>query len=305
MRPTHVAVIINPLSGAGDDVDGAARERAAIARATLASCGVEGEVAVSEWAGHALQLAHRFKDAGVPLILAWGGDGTINEVGSVLALSETALGIVRAGTGNGLARALKIPSDAVAAIAQALDAPERRIDVGQLGERYFFNVAGFGLDARVAHRFNSRPVGHRSFRAYLSAAIVERFTSYPLDYSVEVDGRMHRIRAWVITIANSSEYGSGAVIAPTARVDDGFLDLVAVEPLWLGADIRRALGLMRGVGPGYGVKDWRFREVTVGSDAAMWMHVDGEAFQHSGPVRVRVLPGSLKVRIAGSSVDND
>src|SRR5262249_1233603 len=152
----------------------------------------------------------------------------INEVASALVGTGAALGIVPAGSGNGLARELGISRRPPSAIADALHARPRAIDVGDVEGRYFVNTAGIGFDAHVASPFPT--ARRRGFLGY--AAIPARaLTSYvPLRYRVSAPGTPELdVRAVLLTIANSAQFGNGALIAPGARVDDGELDLVVFE----------------------------------------------------------------------------
>ena len=153
-----IAIIINPISG-GVRPD-AARARAELASAIVDRHGDPAEVFVTERAGHARELTRAAVARGARLVMAWGGDGTINEVASTLAFGEIPLGIVPAGSGNGLARQLGISRQPADAIRQAIAAEPRRIDVGELGDRLFVNAAGVGFDAArrpALQRIGERP----------------------------------------------------------------------------------------------------------------------------------------------------
>ena len=153
----HTAVIINPIAGAHRHT---ARARAELARHLLARHAVQAEVFVTERVGHAFELAEGLVQRAVSLVIAWGGDGTINEVGSALAFHDVSLGIIPAGSGNGLARELSIDQRPERAIASALAGGDRRIDAGELSGRLFFNVdrqdplASFKDDDFVALRLS-------------------------------------------------------------------------------------------------------------------------------------------------------
>jgi diacylglycerol kinase family enzyme len=161
--PASVAVVINPISGTGGNID-VARARAGQAAQLLATRGADpSNVFITERPGHARELALAATARGISTIVAWGGDGTMNEIGSAIAFTETALALVPSGSGNGLARELRIPFDATAALDLAFSGRDRTIDAGQIEERLFFNVAGVGLDARVAHRFAADGLEKRGF----------------------------------------------------------------------------------------------------------------------------------------------
>src|SRR5262249_34444566 len=148
-----IAIIINPIAGgARPEV---ARMRAELAVAVIEQHGETADVVVTERAGHARWLAKAAVNRGARLVIAWGGDGTINEVASALAFGEIPIGIIAAGSGNGLATDLGIDRHAERAITDAMHATPRPIDLGELDGRLFANVAGVGLDAHVASRFNT------------------------------------------------------------------------------------------------------------------------------------------------------
>ena len=161
----RVVVIINPVSGTGGRGHAGA-DRRALATRLLRDAGVDADVRLSERPGHACDLARAAASDRVPLVCAWGGDGTINEVGRALAFGPSSLGIVPAGSGNGLARELGIPSDPAAALALAIGAADWPIDAGEIGGRLFFNVAGIGLDAHIAARFPVHAGGPRGMLRY-------------------------------------------------------------------------------------------------------------------------------------------
>src|SRR5581483_6976971 len=147
-----VAIIINPISGGARP--NAAQRRARAAIDAVERHGDRPEVFVTERPGHARELARAALARGVRLVIAWGGDGTINEVASALVFGEIPLGIVPAGSGNGLARELGVQTRPERAIASALASAPRPIDVGEVSGRFFVNIAGVGFDAEVAARFN-------------------------------------------------------------------------------------------------------------------------------------------------------
>src|SRR6478609_7583530 len=179
----RVVAVINPRSGAGLD-SRAAVTRTGLVRDVLARRGLEGSIHVTERGGHARELAAMAVSSGADLVVVWGGDGTVNEVGSALVGSTTALGLVPAGSGNGLAASLCVPRDSRAALEHLLAAPVRTIDVGFLGNRPFFNIAGIGLDAQIATAFNRRPRGRRGKWPYLTIGVREGLRYRALDYEL-------------------------------------------------------------------------------------------------------------------------
>ena len=293
----RTAIIINPISGTGRRPD-RGRLRAAFAVSETQRHGVEAGVFVTERPGHARELAAAALERGVRLVIAWGGDGTVNEIASELAFRDADLAIIPSGSGNGLARELRIPFDPGEAIAHALAAPARRIDCGELDGRLFVNVAGLGLDARVAHQFAARGVFRRGFLRYLEIASRELMRYQPEDHAILADGLETRTPALLVAIANSRQYGNGAIIAPRARLDDGRLDLVVVahRPVW--QTIRAVPALFRGrIADVPGVTMTQTERVEISSSRQTLYHVDGEPFVGGMHLTARAHRAALRVRI--------
>ena len=285
-----VSLIINPVSGGIAPAVAAARAQQAAS--VLASRGEAGEVTVSQRRGHAHDLAAAAVRRGDRLVLAWGGDGTVNEVASALVGSSTALGIVPGGSGNGLARELGLPLTAEAALQAALTATPRAIDAGQLDGRWFFSLAGIGFDAHVAAAFD-RHDGSRGFANYVRITVRElrRYTCG----TYRVNGG-DPVRALLVTFANSGQFGNGARIAPDARIDDGQLDLVVFQER---SRLSTVLALPKlftgGAASVRGVTIKRVETAVVESDAPMGFHVDGEPCTGGTRLEARVYPGVLRV----------
>lgn len=296
-----VLIIINPVSGPARR--GRGDERLDQARRALDRLGIRGEACVTRRSGHAYELAREAVGAGFELVMAWGGDGTINEVGRALVRPDGQdlapvpdLGIIPGGSGNGLARQLKIPFDPALAIERAVRAPARAIDAGELGGHLFFNVAGIGLDAHVASRVAAR-VHHRGLVPYVTATLGDLVGYPPSRYSLEIDGRIEQRQALVIAVANSRQYGFGAQIAPAAKLDDGLLDLIVIEDRKFPGNMARVPSLFVGrLDRRAGVHASQIRQLTIRASSAMLFHVDGEPVQGADTLAVRVRPRALRIR---------
>jgi diacylglycerol kinase (ATP) len=293
---SSISIIINPISG-GVRPD-AARARAELASAIVDRHGDPAEVFVTGHAGHARQLTKAAVARGARLVMAWGGDGTINEVASALAFGEVPLGIVPAGSGNGLARQLSVSPRAADAIRHAMSAEPRRIDVGELGDRLFVNVAGIGFDAHVARRF-AESGRRRGLLTYVTTSARALTTYRPRHYTVTTPETCVDVRAILVTVANSAEFGNGARIAPGARVDDGWLELVVMEERTRFARLKTLWHLPRLFNgtveraPGCSIR--RVQQATIESDQPMAYHVDGEPMDGGTSLRVRIYPAALNV----------
>ena len=292
-----ITIIINPLSGARGrrNLGG---QRAALAKRLLALHQLDGRIFITEYPGHALALAREAVAAGASLVCAWGGDGTLNEIGSALVHTNIPLGVIPAGSGNGFARELGLFSDAEKAFAVALTGRDRLIDAGELAGRLFFNIAGIGLDAHIAALFNTRAPHRRGFWRYVLLGWRELMTYRAGSYRLDLDGERLEKEALMVVLANLRQYGNGAYIAPQAEPDDGRLDLVVVEarsptsaflltPRLFAQTLHRARGILTR----------RVSHVTVSSDSPLLCHVDGETFEAGLEVTAVVRPKALKVRV--------
>jgi len=291
-----VVAIINPISGAGANQTIRA-ERVSLVRAEAERRGLRAEIHLTERAGHARDLASASAAAGAGLVIAWGGDGTLNEVGSALLGTSTALGVVPAGSGNGLAAALAVPTTPKAALAVAFDGRTRAIDAGVIAGRPFFNIAGVGFDARVAKLFNSRGA-RRGGWPYVVIGLREGCTYRGRDYHLELDGEPRDFRALIIAFANGREYGNGARIAPMAELDDGWLDAFVVDERPVLARFWHARYLARGVAHlAPRVTARRVRHAVIEAPGEIDFHVDGEPCVTRDRVDVSIRPGALNVRV--------
>jgi len=291
-----VSIIINPISGGATIAEG--QRRARLAAAALETVGQRGDVFLTERRGHGHELAHAARRRGDRVVIAWGGDGTVNEIASALVDSGATLGIVPSGSGNGLARELHLPADPRRALATALTGPARRVDAGELGGRLFFSVAGIGFDAHVAAAFDREAGPRRGFSSYVRLTTRELWRYRCAQY--RVDGG-DPVSALLLTFANSAQFGNGARIAPAAQIDDGLLDLVVFEERSRLTTVRHLPKLFTGgVERVRGVTIRKLREAIVESELPMTFHVDGEPVEGGRRLEARVRPGALNVAAPGA-----
>ena len=297
MHIARIAAIVNPVSGAGMDSHAATR-RVAMLRDELARRQLSATIDLTEAPGHARDLARAAVAARADLVIVWGGDGTVNEVGGELAGSSTALGLIPAGSGNGLAGGLRLPRDPHAALATALGETTLAVDVGMFDDRPFFNIAGIGLDAHIARLFNQRPRGRRGPLPYVVIGVREGVRYVAREYSITLDGRTHRSQALIIAFANGQEYGSGMRIAPGARPDDGLLEACVVEDRSVLARFRDARHLALGSmhrAPRMVMQP--IRTAVVETQGEIEYHLDGEPDVARDRVTVTIRPGALVVKV--------
>ena len=216
-----ILFVINPRSGVG-------RKKAIEKeiRSQAGSSGVEFDIVHTTHRGHARSIAENYRGV-ADVVVAVGGDGTVNEVGTGLIGSRTALGIVPCGSGNGLARELDIPLRVSQAIDVVAECNTRKIDVMLIDGQVSLNVAGVGFDAYISHLFAKKKV--RGPLQYMNL-IAKEFPDYsPCEYVFDMDGGIFQRRAFLISFANSSQWGNNIHIAPEARLDDGLIDVCVVS----------------------------------------------------------------------------
>jgi diacylglycerol kinase (ATP) len=294
-----IVAIVNPMSGAG--MDGTvAGLRVAMIRDELKGRGLEADIHLTQRAGHARELARDAVAADADLVIVWGGDGTVNEVGSSLMGSEIPLGLIPAGSGNGLAGALGIPREPRAALATLLGERMLTVDVGMLDDRPFFNVAGIGFDAHIARLFNQRERGRRGRLPYVVLGVREGWSYVGQDYTITLDGvaGTATYRALIIAFANGREYGMGMQIAPGAKLDDGLLEACIVEDRpFISRFLHARYVAMGTIERAPKITMQSVREAVVEADGEIEFHVDGEPGVADRRLDVSVRPAALRVKL--------
>jgi diacylglycerol kinase (ATP) len=294
MTSMRLAVIINPVAGrTGGRADGGA-VRMEHARLLVDRPDVEAELVLTTASGHGAELARAFVARDFDIVVAWGGDGTVNEIAGPLIATRTALGIVPSGSGDGLARSLGLHADAAGAFAAAMAGTVGGIDVGYLGDRHFLNVGGIGFDAAIADSFNRG--ARRGGLGYVGRVLQMVWSYAPERYRVILDGQIRDAPAFLLVFANGREYGNHMVIAPDADPTDGWLDMAVADDRAPLHQLWRARRLFfRQHHPVPGLTRTRVRSATV-EGARLLCHVDGESFQTSGALQVSITPQALRVR---------
>jgi len=222
-RKRHITFIINPVSGATKKKD-----IPKLIEDVLHSSEIEVNIRETEYAGHAKEIATELSQAGNTEIVAVGGDGTINEVVNGIADSGAVLGIIPSGSGNGLARHLGIPMRAKKAIELIKLGFTQNIDLMKINGEYSANVSGVGFDALVAHKFQDSKT--RGLLTYAQISMQEFFKYQPENYELNIDGKTYTKEAFLISFANSSQFGNNAFIAPKASLTDGLIDICILKP---------------------------------------------------------------------------
>jgi diacylglycerol kinase (ATP) len=233
------------------------------------------------------------------LIVAVGGDGTVNEIASALAGSDTVFGIIPYGSGNGLSRFLDIPMDAEKAIQNLNKWHVESIDAAQANGEWFFNMAGMGFDAHISEVFSHQKT--RGFITYIKSSFREIANYKSVKYDINIDGAVYEREAFMLSFANSSQYGNNAHVSPRASVQDGLLDVCVIKPfpLWRFLEMGIRMFTKTSEGSKY-VEIIRGKHIIVKRGEPGPFHLDGEPRIAPAAVDIKVLPSSLRI-IAGNS----
>lgn len=298
-------VVINPIAGPGRTrTIGGCTD---LARSVLATHHYDTDIRVTGGPADAHRFAAEAARDQVDLVVAWGGDGTINGAATAVAGTGIPLAIVPGGSGNGLARDLQIPFDPAAALTLAATGRSRAIDAGDLHGSLFFNVAGIGFDARIADRL-AMPGARRGLLGYVLATVSELRSYEPGSYSIrnafDVDGKAHMAdiidhRALFVAVANSRQYGSGAQIAPAALLDDGMMEIVVVEPQSAFSILKQVPAFFQGTlceGPGLLMRSAASMEISCANPIRF--HVDGEPRKGPTSISLRTRRDALSVKVS-------
>jgi YegS/Rv2252/BmrU family lipid kinase len=260
----------------------------------LAGHGLQVEVVAPE-SGEAVAGALRAQAPGAARVVVAGGDGTLNHAAPALRALGLPVGLVPLGTANDLARNLGIPADVQAAAAVAAGHRLRAVDLGTVNGRPYFNVASIGLGSHVTRALDARTKGLTGKLGYLVALTRATRRIHPFRVMLRVDGGPPRtFRAIHLAVGNGRFYGGGASVAADARIDDGRLDLYALEPRRLVGLLLRAplvfLGRHRALG---GVVAVRGTDIEVRTRRPRAVSADGELLEHT-PAHFAVEPGALR-----------
>jgi YegS/Rv2252/BmrU family lipid kinase len=290
-----ILFIVNPFAGISKK-----KNFPAMVEKRLGNSNVYYKIAYTEYAGHAKELARKGVEEGADIVAAVGGDGTVNEVAGALVGSNTALAIIPGGSGNGLSMHLGIGRNASKALSLLKNPGYDTIDTCKINDEFFINMAGAGMDAKVAHRTSQNK--HRGFINYFLDAMKISLFYQNETYQVEVDNEVREGKFLSVNVANGSMFGYNFVVAPQASVHDGNMQLVMMHnaPKWM-----------------YFLHSWRFftksidrapfaeivpaKSVKIKSEKPIIYHKDGDGFsKQTRELNAEVIPKSLKVAVPKS-----
>jgi diacylglycerol kinase (ATP) len=291
MEGTKVKVeaIINPISGVGSK-----RKIPKMIEEACAKMNLQLHVSFTEYAGHASVLTRQALDDGASVILAVGGDGTVNEVARSMIHSQAVLGIVPKGSGNGLARDLHIPMDPKRALDIFMQNHRIVIDCCRANGRPFFCTCGVGFDAAVSQKFAD--VKRRGSITYVRKTVEEYLNYRPEVYELKVDDHTLNEKAFLVACANASQYGNNAFIAPQANFQDGEMDLTILKPFGPLDIAPLAIQLFtKQIDRNSKIQTMKAKRVSIIRQHGGWMHLDGEPVMADACINVTVEPQALTV----------
>ena len=284
----EILFIVNPISGTGKQ-----KHLNAILEKTLDFNAFSPTILYTQHAGHATELS-REAIGKYRYVVAVGGDGTVNEVVKGLVGSDTTMGIIPVGSGNGLARHLNIPmkmDEAVKVINKRLT---ERIDTVKINDELSVNVSGTGFDAHVAHKFAKN--GKRGSIPYVKIAATE-FQQYKTQaYKIVADGQPMFRNAFMISLANSTQFGNNALISPEAKINDGLVDVCIMSEFpKVEAPALAARLFNRTMHKSNFLEIIRARKVEIDTNHPIVCHIDGEPVVFDDMLNIEVLPASLSI----------
>jgi len=289
MERLKTRIIVNPFSGTSSKED-----FEFLLQSRIDQHRFDYEICYTTRAGHATTLSEEAKNSGFQVIVAVGGDGTVNEIANPLIGSDVILGILPGGSGNGFAMHLGLGRDTIKAIDALNKLHIIRVDTCEVNDQNFVNVSGIGFDARVAYLTKTNK--KRGFWQYFLTTIREANKFEPTKMTIEGSFGKMTGRFAAVAVANASMYGYNFTIAPTAALDDGLLDIMLIkESSILDYALLAPRFLNKTLHQSRIVESYQTDHVRITLEKEDYFHIDGEGFQAPRQLDFRIHPKSLSV----------
>jgi len=250
---------------------------------------------ISKKSKHATKIANKAIENGCDVIVAIGGDGTVNEIATVAIKNNIPLGIIPIGSGNGLGNYLKIPQDIAESINIINKYKVKFIDVGYINDYLFVNVAGVGFDAEVAKAYSKLSI--RGFAGYFHSTVLNYIPYKSKKYKIRFNNQVIARKALLISFANSGQYGYNTSIAPEAEIDDGLIDMCIMDkvpPFLVPFVVSQFFTKTIDHTPYH--ESYKISEAFVYLNSEPVIHVDGEPIKLPDKIlHVRAVPQALQV----------
>lgn len=284
----RVAFVVNPNSGAKR------RENIITLISKNLSDKTPYDILVWEHANNFEYIRQQITSGKYSIVVAVGGDGTVNAVAKNLINTGIAMGIIPRGSGNGLARTLGIPMNTVEAIKRIESGTIRTIDNGFINGKAFFCTAGIGFDAHIGSLFAGNK--KRGLSSYVQIILKQFFSYKPKEYVIEFNDETIKIKAFLLTFANAGQYGNDFYIAPQAKMDDGLLHLVVLKPIKLLSVCYLIVKILtRKAHQSKNILTFTSKNIKVKNLATEAIHFDGEPDIIENEIEVNINQASLKV----------
>lgn len=283
-----IIFIVNPISGTS------AKQRILeLIEELLDRDLFEWEVRNTEYAGHAAEIAKAASNTAVDVVSAIGGDGTVNEIARAIVHTNTALAIIPAGSGNGLARHLHIPMDPRGAIQVLNECNIHPMDYGLIDDHPFFCTCGMGFDAFISQKFAA--AGRRGPLTYIENVLANGLVYDPDTYDIFIDDQeVSEYKAFCIACANASQYGNNAYIAPEASVRDGLMDVTIIQPFTMIDAPQIAIQLFNGKLPSNSrIKTFQCKRLHIHRNNPGAIHYDGDPVETGTDIDVQIVHDGL------------
>lgn len=295
----RITFIVNPISGTHNK-DGITE---LIEKNMNKDC-FDMRIMFTERAGHAAEIAKACAEEEYDICVAVGGDGTVNEVARSLVHTNTALGIIPCGSGNGLARHLCIPMDVKKAIDIINRTQIEAFDYGIVNGLPFFCTCGMGFDAFISLKFAES--GKRGLITYVENVLKEGLKYKPETYIVEDETATHRHKAFLIACANAAQYGNNAYIAPGASMKDGLMDVIIMEPFDVLDAPKIAMDLFaKTLSSNSRIKTFQARHIHIHRTGAGAIHYDGDPIMTEADIDVEMQPLGIKVVVNPDAIEDN
>ena len=281
--------IVNPISGTTD--------KSRIVRlipAYMDAQRFDVRILYTQFKGHAARIARQAVDEGVQVVVAVGGDGTVNEVARCLIHTQTALGIIPCGSGNGLARHLFIPMNPEGALQVLSTCSIEALDYGMINDTPFFCTCGIGFDAFVSSMFAKSE--RRGLLTYIETTLREGLRYKPDTYEIEIDGEKQHYKAFLIACANASQYGNNVYIAPRASMSDGLMDVTIMEPFTMLEAPQIAIQLFnKTIDQNSRIRTFRCKSLRIHRSQPGVIHFDGDPKEEGTDISVSLEPKGIRM----------
>ncbi|MDG1518712.1 MAG: YegS/Rv2252/BmrU family lipid kinase [Flavobacteriales bacterium] len=288
-RKITILFIINPISGTGEN-----KVVEKLIKKELAYSKFEVSIRYTEAVGHATEIAKEGVKACVDVIVAVGGDGSVNEVAKGLIGTNVKMGIIPAGSGNGFARHLNIPMDKRKAVLLLNKLYSKSVDTASVNDQVFVGTAGVGFDAHIGLKFDEAPT--RGFWTYLKLTFKEYFNYREQTYKIAIDQKKTiDEKAFFMSFCNTNQWGNNVFVSPNSDIEDGLIKVVLIRKMNLLSVPFFAFRLFsKSVDKSKYYKEFSGKKVEV-SQTTNLIHIDGEPIRLGQKLFIEIKPSSLEV----------